>query len=107
MNTQDDNACPYCNNDTTINCGNCHGHNKNICLKCDTTLHVCKQEYSWHVCHRLKDKEKGMVDYDTTLIVYLCNTCNNDISNTLKLNKKYTLIGWDWWDAVDGLFCYI
>ena len=25
MNTQDDNACPYCNNDATINCGNCHG----------------------------------------------------------------------------------
>ena len=70
MNTQDDNACPYCNNDAAINCGNCNNKDKHECLHCDTTLHVYKQEYSWHVCHRLKDKAKGKVDYDTTLIVY-------------------------------------
>ena len=104
MNSQDDNACPYCNNDAAINCGNCNGKDKNICLACDTTLNVCKREYSWHVRQRPKDKAKGMVDNDTTLIIYLCDECSNDISNSSKLNGFSSLIGWDWWDAVDGLF---
>ena len=60
--------------------------------RCDNG-NVEERSLEWHVRPKNKYNEP---DYFDTLLVDLCTDC-------WEFNMGNCLIGWDWWDAVDGL----
>lgn len=65
-------------------------------LVCNSTTTINTRTFSWDLRPRSKDLAKGHVREHVILEVDLCDGC-------FEQNIHTTLIGWDWWDAVDGL----
>jgi hypothetical protein len=54
---------------------------------------VQERSLKWHVRPK---KKYNKSDYFDNLLVDLCTSC-------WECNKDHCLVGWDWYDAVDGL----
>ena len=68
----------------TPRCFICHGYGDG---------NVQERTLTWHVRPK---KKYNIPDYDDVVMVCLCESC-------WECNKDNSLVGWDWWDAVDGL----
>lgn len=80
--------------------------NKHVCFDSDCADRnelALLRSFNWHCRPRRKDLAKGHVVQWTFIDLYFCDDCYAKI---LQRNRGYppTLIGWDEWDAIDGLF---
>lgn len=70
--------------------------------------HLNEHELIWHVRPRSKDLTRGHGAYDTTMKVFLCAEHVKRISSEFNdCGRLPELYGWDKWDALDGLTCYL
>ena len=68
----------------------------NTCVLCNQ-VRITLRTYNWSERPRAKDRERhGWTDSEQTVSVYLCDACHD-------YNREKHLVGWDWWDAIDGL----
>lgn len=62
-----------------------------------------ERKFLWHVRPREKDRIRhGRTAYFDDFFIYLCDECYNKAKDHIACGRGY-VIGWDWWDAVDGL----
>jgi hypothetical protein len=86
--------------------------NAEMSMKCEAENygkcggHLNEHEVIWHVRPRSKDLERGHGAYDTTMKVSLCTEHAKRISFQ-HYGRLPELYGWDKWDALDGLTCYL
>lgn len=71
-----------------------------ICEICDSQLGVETHVFKWHCRPKPKYHQP---DYMTTLCVELCNSCWSIVKPEGPCPVE-RLIGWDKWDALDGIF---
>ncbi len=69
------------------------------CFGCKSKQNIAVREFRWHYRPREKYRlpPRNEVNEWKVLKVNLCDTC---YVNTQEVDY---LIGWDWWDAIDGL----
>ena len=66
------------------------------CLLCQSQTSVHFRTFRWELRPRHKDLLRGHTHQHTTLDVNLCDLC-------YEKNANKVLVGWDEWDAIDGL----